>query len=67
MDLRGFLGLSDAVPPGYEKIQMHFKVKANVPDDQLKSVLAPGPKFSPVFNSIARPVAVSVTFDNERA
>jgi uncharacterized OsmC-like protein len=67
LDLRGFLGLSEAVPPGYEKIQMHFKIKANVPDEQLKSVLALGPTFSPVFDSITRPVAVSVTLDNDGA
>jgi uncharacterized OsmC-like protein len=67
LDLRGFLGLSEDVPPGYENIQMLFKVKADVPDDQLTDVLALGPKFSPVFDSITRPVAVSVRLDSNGA
>lgn len=64
LDLRGFLGLSEDVSPGYENIQMHFKIKADVPDDELADVLALGPKFSPVFDSVTRPVAVSVTLDS---
>lgn len=67
LDLRGFLGLSEGVPPGYENIQMLFKVKADVPDDQLTDVLALGPKFSPVFDSVTRPVAVSVRLDSNGA
>ena len=64
LDLRGFLGLSEDVSPGYENIQMHFKITADVPDDELADVLALGPKFSPVFDSVTRPVAVSVTLDS---
>lgn len=67
LDLRGFLGLSEDVPPGYENIQMLFKVKADVRDDQLTDVLALGPKFSPVFDSVTRPVAVSVRLDSNGA
>jgi hypothetical protein len=46
---------------------MLFKVKADVPDDQLTDVLALGPKFSPVFDSVTRPVAVSVRLDSNGA
>lgn len=67
LDLRGFLGLSEDVQPGYENIQMRFKVDADVPDDQLADVLALGPKFSPVFDSITRPVPVSVKLDSKGA
>jgi uncharacterized OsmC-like protein len=67
LDLRGFLGLHEDVPPGYEDIQMHFKIKADVPDDQLANLLALGPKFSPVFDSVTRPVAVTVSLDTNRA
>ncbi|HKY28387.1 MAG TPA: OsmC family protein [Pyrinomonadaceae bacterium] len=67
LDLRGFLGLSEDVSPGYENIQMRFKVKADVPDDELADVLALGPKFSPVFDSVTRPVAVSVSLDRDGA
>ncbi|HEU4873508.1 MAG TPA: OsmC family protein [Pyrinomonadaceae bacterium] len=64
LDLRGFLGLSEDVPPGYEDIRMLFKVKADVPDDELPDVVALGPKFSPVFDSVTRPIAVSVRLDS---
>jgi len=67
LDLRGFLGLSEDVQPGYENIQMRFKVDADVPDDQLVDVLALGPKFSPVFDSITRPVGVSVKLEPKGA
>ena len=67
LDLRGFLGLSEDVRPGYENIQMDFKIKADVPEDQLADVLALGPKFSPVFDSITRPVTVSVRLDTNGA
>lgn len=66
LDLRGFLGLKEDVQPGYENIQMHFKVKADVPDDQLADVLALGPRFSPVFDSVTRPVAVTVKLDSDQ-
>ena len=29
LDLRGFLGLSDSVPPGYEEIDYEVKIKGN--------------------------------------
>jgi uncharacterized OsmC-like protein len=67
LDLQGFLGLREDVPPGYENIQMHFKVKADVPDDQLSDVLALGPRFSPVFDCVTRPVNVSVSLDSNGA
>ncbi len=67
LDLQGFLGLREDVPPGYEDIQMHFKIKADVPDDQLANVLALGPRFSPVFDCVTRPVRVSVSLDSNGA
>lgn len=67
LDLQGFLGLREDVPPGYEDIQMHFIVKADVPDDQLADVVALGPRFSPVFDCVTRPVRVSVSLDSVQA
>lgn len=67
LDLQGFLGLREDVQPGYEDIQMNFKVKADVPDDQLSEVLALGPRFSPVFDCLTRPVRVSVSLDSNGA
>lgn len=64
IDLRGFLGVADDVPTGFDDIQMLFKVKANVPDDQLADVLALGPKFSPVFDTVRRPIPITVKLDS---
>ena len=60
IDLRGFLGLDKNVRNGYENIRMNFKIKADVPDDQLQAICDMGPKFSPVFDSISKGVPVTV-------
>ena len=40
IDLRGFLGLSDEVPKGYQKIEAKFRVKSDAPLETLQE-LAP--------------------------
>ena len=61
IDLRGFLGLSDEVRNGYEGIRMTFKIKADATDEQLQEIVALGPSFSPVYDSLTKGVPVSVT------
>jgi uncharacterized OsmC-like protein len=61
IDLRGFLGLDENVRNGYEQIRMKFKIKADVPDDQLQELCAMGPRYSPVFDSITKGVPVKVS------
>jgi uncharacterized OsmC-like protein len=63
LDVRGFLGLSDAVPVGYQKIGVYFKIDADISEDQKEELVAMARKYSPVFNSIAKPVPVSVQLD----
>jgi uncharacterized OsmC-like protein len=63
IDLRGFLGISEAVPVGYKKIGVHFKIDADVPEDQKEELVKMAQKYSPVFNSIAKPISVSVHLD----
>jgi uncharacterized OsmC-like protein len=63
IDLRGFLGMSDAVPVGYKKIGVYFKIDADVSEDQKEELVRMAQKHSPVFNSIAKPVPVSVQLD----
>jgi uncharacterized OsmC-like protein len=60
LDLRGFLGLDKNVRNGYENIRMNFRIKADVPDDQLQELCQMGPKFSPVFDSVSRGVPIAV-------
>ena len=54
LDLRGFLGLSDEVSPGYGAIRAHFKVKSDADAEELKSLF----KYSPVCDTVCRPVQV---------
>ncbi|MGA7105122.1 MAG: OsmC family protein [Candidatus Deferrimicrobiaceae bacterium] len=63
IDVRGFLGLSDAVPVGYQRIGVYFKIDADISEDQKEELVAMARKYSPVFNSIANPVPVSVQLD----
>lgn len=65
IDLHGFLGLSDAVPVGYKRIGVYFKIDADVSEDQKEELVAMAQKYSPVFNSIAKPVPVSVQLDKK--
>lgn len=60
VDLRGFLGIDENVPRGYKKITMTFKIKADVPDDQLEEIIQMGKTYSPVYNTLTRGVNVEV-------
>jgi len=63
IDLRGFLGLDDSVRRGYQNIQIKFRIKADVPDEQLEELVQLGPTYSPVFDTITRGVNVDVSLD----
>jgi uncharacterized OsmC-like protein len=60
LDVRGLLGLDEAVSPGYERIRIQMKVKADCSDEQLDELLAYTQRHSPVCNTVCRPVPVSV-------
>ena len=61
VDLHGFLQLDRNVRNGYQGIRVKFKIKADVPDDELKEIGQLGPKHSPVFDSLTNGVPISVT------
>ena len=63
LDLRGFLGISEEVPVGYQSIRLYFKIDADVSEAQKEELIRMAQKYSPVFNSIAKPVPVSVQLD----
>jgi uncharacterized OsmC-like protein len=63
LDLQGFLGISEDVPVAYKNIRVYFKVEADVSDDQKEELIRMAQKYSPVFNTIANPVPVSVQLD----
>ena len=60
LDLQGFLDLNRNVRKGYQGIRVHFKIKADVPDEQLEQIVRLGTGHSPVFDSLTRGVPVSV-------
>jgi uncharacterized OsmC-like protein len=63
LDLRGFLGLSEDVKVGFENIRVYFKIDADIPDEQKEELIRMAQKYSPVFNTIANPVNVSVQLE----
>ena len=65
LDLRGFLGLSEDVKVGYENIRVYFKINADVSEEQKEELIRMAQKYSPVFNTIASPVPVSVQLEKK--
>jgi uncharacterized OsmC-like protein len=65
LDLQGFLGLSEEVPVGYKKINIYFTIEADLTEEQKEELIRMAQKYSPVFNSIAKPVPVSVQLDKK--
>lgn len=62
LNLRGFLGLSREVRKGFQQIRAKFTVKSDATKEQLEELT----KFSPVYDTIANPVPVSISIKTER-
>jgi uncharacterized OsmC-like protein len=60
IDLQGFLGIRDDVPRGYQAIRMFVDIDADCPPEKLEEIVQLGPNYSPVFDTLTRPVPVSV-------
>ena len=60
LDVRGLLGLDEAVSPGYERIRIRMAVTADCSDEQLDELLAYTQQHSPVCNTVCRPVPVMI-------
>jgi len=63
LDLRGFLGLSDDVPVGYENIRIYFKIDADMSDEEKEELIRMGERYSPVFNTISNATPVLAQLD----
>lgn len=61
LDLRGFLGLSKEIRPGYEAI----RVRMHVDSDAAPETLGELARFSPVYDMISRSVPVEVVVEHE--
>ncbi|MBF6650196.1 OsmC family protein [Methylobacter sp. BlB1] len=64
-DLRGFLGISEEVPVGYKNIRVYFKIEADDSENQKEELIRMAQKYSPVFNSLAKLIPISVQLDNQ--
>ena len=60
VDLRGFLGLDPSVRPGFEQIRATLTVDGDLDDAQFAAITGL-PDFSPVRDSVANPVPLSVS------
>ena len=65
IDLRGFLGVSEEVPVGYQTIRVYFKIDADISEEQKEHLVKMAQKYSPVYNTIATPTPVSVHLDRQ--
>jgi uncharacterized OsmC-like protein len=63
IDLRGFLGISEEVPVGYQEIRVYFKVDAEISEEQKHELVQMAQKYSPVYNTITKSAPVSVELE----
>jgi len=61
MDLQGILGIDDEVRNGFGAIRVHFDVRADASEDDIKALVAQSQKRSAVFDIITNPTNVFVT------
>ncbi len=60
LDLRGFLGLSEEVRPGYSGISVRYYVDTDAPREKVEELCAYVQKTSPVLDIVRNPVPVTV-------
>jgi uncharacterized OsmC-like protein len=61
MDIQGILGIDDEVRNGFGAIRVHFDIRADASEDDIKAVVAQSQKRSAVFDVITNPTSVFVT------
>ena len=61
--MQGFLGLRDDVPVGYREIRVTFRIDADISEETKEELIALAQQYSPVFNTITRPVPVRVELE----
>lgn len=61
LDVRGFLGLSEEIRPGYQQIRVTFEIDSDASSDRIEQLVELAQKRSPVFDIITHAVPVSVT------
>jgi uncharacterized OsmC-like protein len=59
IDLRGFLGISQDIPRGFQNITVTFMVDSDAPEDLLRTCA----EFSPVYNTLLHPPTIDLRFE----
>lgn len=63
LDLHGFLGLSEDVRPGYEQINLTYRVESDAPRERLEELCDYVQQTSPVLDIITNKVPVSISLE----
>jgi uncharacterized OsmC-like protein len=61
IDLRGFLGIDPAVPPGYDKLRYTVHIKGSGTKEEFAEIHAAVMATSPNFHNVSRPVDLKPT------
>ena len=59
LDLRGFLGLSDAVPPGYESVDYEVRINGDGSPEDFEEIHQNVMKTSPNYFNMSRPIRLN--------
>ena len=59
LDLRGFLGLDDKVPPGYEELEYDVRIKGDGTPEQFEEIHQNVMKTSPNYFNMSRPIRMN--------
>jgi uncharacterized OsmC-like protein len=65
LDLRGFLGIDSAVPPGYDSIQYVVRIKGDGTPEQFQEIHSTVMKTSPNYFNISRPIRLDAQLQVE--
>jgi len=65
LDLRGFLGIDETVPPGYESIQYNVRIKGNGTAEQFQAIHENVVRTSPNYFNVARPIRIDARLEVE--
>ena len=61
MDIQGILGIDDEVRNGFGAIRVHFDIRADASEDDIKALVAQSQKRSAVFDIVTNPTNVFVS------
>ena len=61
LDLRGFLGIDEAVKPGYDAIQLKVRIKGDGTPAQFREIHEAVLKTSPNYFNVSKPIRVDAT------